>query len=137
MEIMDSEASKLLDDFEQAAFLFGKIQDQHTDYLQRNQLTDVGKWNDERSHAIGNLQQALSAMWSCDSLRADTRLGRSLQRRLGVIVERERELVENVKLRQDHLRDEMGKMRKGKKAMGGYGATALTPSTGLCFRNSS
>ena len=136
MKIISGEASKLIEDFENAAMLFGEIQQKHTLYLQQNQFADVQKWSDERSQAMGQLQQALSAVWGCDSLKADTRIGRSLQRRIGVIVEREKLLAENVKSCQEQTKSELGKMRKGKKAIGGYGTTGHTRRTGLCFRNS-
>ena len=136
MQIRTGEAAQLLDDFEQAILVFGEIQQKHTLSLQRNKLADVGLWNDERSKALALLQQALGAVWNCDSLRADARLGHSLQQRIGDMLECERQLAEKVKFSQDHLKSEMGKMRKGKKAIGGYGATGGLRSRGLCFRNS-
>lgn len=136
MEIINAEALKIMDEFEQAALSFGKIQREHACFVQRNQLSDVQKWSAERSQAMGYLQQTLNAVWHCDSLRFDARLGRSLQQRIGMIVERERELTENVRLCQKRLKDEMGKIRKGKKAIGGYGTTAVSRCTGLCFKNS-
>ena len=136
MEIINDEALKIMNEFEQAALSFRKIQKEHTCSLQRNQLADVQKWSDERSQAMGYLQQALNAVWNCDSLRFDARLGRSLQQRIGVIVERERELAENVRLCQNRLKEEMGKIRKGKKVIGGYGTTSTSRCTGLCFKNS-
>lgn len=134
MKTIDNEAAKLVDEFEKAALQFSEIQQEHTRFLQRNQLTDVGKWQDERSRAMGNLQQALNAVWHCEPLKADARVGLSLQEKIGAIVERERVLAADVKLRQEHLKSEMGKIRRGKKAMGGYGANSK--STGFCFKNS-
>ena len=136
MKVVNGEASKLIDAFEQAASFFSEIQEEHSLALQRNQLADVQRWSDERSQAMALLQQALGAMWNCDSLRADARLGRELQHRIGVIVDRERLLVENVKSCQAQIKGEMGKMRKGKKAIGGYGTTGHIRGTGLCYRNS-
>ncbi len=136
MQIRTGEAAQLLDDFEQAILVFGEIQQKHTLSLQRNKLADVGLWNDERSRALGLLQQALGAVWNCDSLKADASLGRTMQQRIGDIVECERELAEKVRSCQDQLKSEMGKMRKGKKAIGGYGAMGGSRGSGLCFRNS-
>lgn len=135
MQIINEEDAKIINDFEQAALLFGEIQQEHALYLQRNQLADVQKWSDERARAMGILQNALTAVWRCDSLQTDADLGRSLQKRVGEIVARERELAENVKSCQEQLKGEMGKMRKGKKVLGGYGETGRASSTGLCYRN--
>ncbi len=135
MQTQKGEAEKILNDVEQAIVVFGEIQQAHALSLQRNQLADVGQWGSQRSKAMGFLQQALGAVWGCDSLRADARLGRSLQQRIGQIVARERELTDGVKACQEQLKREMGKMRKGKKAIGSYGATVGVKSNGLCFRN--
>lgn len=136
MKIINGEATRLLEDFEQAAFLFGQIQQEHARYLQQNQLQDVQKWSDERSRAMGRLQQALTAVWGCDSLRSDNRLGESLQRKIGLLVERERKLAAGVKCCQQHLKGDMAKIRKGKKAIGGYGVRVQGRNSGLCFKNS-
>ncbi len=136
VEIINAEALKLIDDFEQAALMFGEIQQEHVQFLRRDQLGDMQMWSDQRSQAMGKLQQALNAVWGCDALRADARLGQSLQNRIGKIVEQERELVENVRSCQDQLKSEMGTLRKGKKAMGGYGAATSVRKLGLCYRNS-
>ena len=136
MENRTTEATKLMADCEQAMLVFAEIQQAHTLSLQRNQLAKIGMWHDERSKALGLLQQALGAVWRCDMLRADARLGESLHRRIGQMIEREQGLAEHVKSCQAGLKSEMGKMRKGKQAMGGYGATGVSRSSGLCFRNS-
>jgi hypothetical protein len=134
MKVIDNEAAKLVDEFEKAALQFSEIQQEHTRFLRGNQLTDVSKWQDERSQAMGNLQQALNAVWRCEPLKSDARLGLSLQEKIGAIVKRERILAADVKLRQEHLKNEMGKIRRGKKAIGGYGANSK--NTGFCFKNS-
>ncbi len=136
MEIVNDEALKLIDDFKQAELVFVEMQQEHALYLRRHQLADVQSWSNQRSQAMGQLQQALSAVWQCDSLRSDVRLGKSLQKRIGEIVERERELAIDVKSCQEQLKGEMGTIRKGKRVIGGYGATASSKSTGLCFKNS-
>ena len=136
MNMMTGEAKQLLDDFDRAVLVLGAIQQGHARSLQHNHLTDIQQWSDERSQAMAKLQQALSGVWSCDVLRSDVRLGQSLQRRIGEIVDREKILAAEVKSCQRQLQDEMGKIRKGKKAMGGYGASMGARSTGLCFKNS-
>ncbi|MDA3832397.1 MAG: hypothetical protein PF495_03275 [Spirochaetales bacterium] len=136
MQTKTDEAAQLVDDVEQAMLVFDEIQQAHSLYLQRKQLVDVGLWTDQRSKAMGVLQQALGAVWGCESLRADSRLGSSLQQRIGHIVEREQELAEKVKLCQDQLKSEMGKIRKGKKTIGSYATIGGARGTGLCFRNS-
>ncbi len=136
VKIIDAEAAKVMADFDQAAILFAEVQQEHAWSLQHNQVADVREWSDERSRAMGRLQQALNAVWGCDVLRSDARIGSSLQERIGQIIARERELVADVKSCQSHLQGEMARVRKGKKAMGGYGAVSGARSIGLCFKNS-
>ena len=113
---------------ENAVNEFSTIQQRHGQILADGKLDNIPRMFDQRERAIARLKQSLTNVWQCEMLQRDMLIGDELQLKIGKLLQQEKDLARLTESRRDTVQKQISQIRKGKKAMAGYGKRPNGPT---------
>ena len=100
---------------------FAAVQKEHGKALKSGRLKDVMPWREKRARVFGRLKQYLDRLESDADIRKDLKFIDQLCKKIRLLLEQEKSLEINLGRCRKRLEEEMGAIRRGKKALKGYG----------------
>lgn len=99
---------------------FAAVQKEHDKALKSGRLKDVMFWREKRARGFGRLKQCLDRLEPDADIRKDLKFIDRLCEKIRLLLEQEKSLEINLGRCRKRLEEEMGAIRRGKKALKGY-----------------
>ncbi len=103
---------------------FEALQDDHFEALQSDKLNDVLSWTEKRFRVFSQLKQCMEQAEQDVEIKQDLKFVGRLREHVALLLDKEKCLETSLGRCKMHLEDQMGVVRKGKKALKGYSVNA-------------
>lgn len=94
------------------------MQAEHLNGLKAGCLAKINQWQEERQAMVARLQQAMAHIQPAE---VDADLRELLLSKIGCVLDREQAIFAIAEQKRDGLRDQLTAIRRGKRALTGYG----------------
>lgn len=125
----EPDAASMMHDIINAVDDFAVVQKEHSHALMSGRLKDMVSWREKRARVFGRLKQYLDQLESDTKIRKDLKFVGRVREKIRLLLDKEKSLEINLGRCREHLKEQMGAIRRGEKALKGYrvskGRTAM------------